>query len=138
MLVITVTAVAFGPAMALRVIHHRDQGAFDRHVSANVGYRQAGDEPDRAWAKGHPELILAEGSRACQWLSERPKAPDVDPTGRLLRDRLVARYLRDTTAEPIALISQVDRWIVVSAAWRYLCWHEQDEHTATFPYGSGD
>ena len=126
---LTMAAIA-APSVAGSITHPREISAFQDYVrtfSANPGAPQR----DKVWATDHPEQILAEGDRACDWLSHRPYAPKVDPSGDSDVATMANRYLalRQGEGVPLPLSREAHR-VVVIGAWAYLCWSDRRDKTA--------
>jgi hypothetical protein len=96
--------------------YHAESGAVDWWSSAMPGRPQR----DRQWIRDHHAAILAEGRRACDWLSVRPDAPATDATGDSDLSSLEHRYLHHVrhAADHLA---KATRYGVINAAWNDLC-----------------
>lgn len=149
---LVVLAANVGPSVAGRLMHPRDVDAYQAYVGGladtdtigTVSAEFAEDrERDAAWVAAHPDLLLAAGDRACDWLKTQPKAPKVDPAGNSDVSTLERDYLgvdfgsvdppayddpgRDGVGLPI---SPDARYTVVAGAWEYLCWSTRESRTA--------
>ncbi|MFZ0324573.1 MAG: hypothetical protein WAN48_10625 [Actinomycetes bacterium] len=128
--------VVAGPSVALRLMHLRNEAAFRDYVSTYVGDWGSSENPngpalDRIWVRTHPDLVQAEGDRACEWLARQPKAPRVDPSGDTSVGAMMTRYRKETrsTSREIGL-APTAQGTIVSGAWAYLCWWDRRTHTA--------
>jgi hypothetical protein len=132
--VITMGALV-APSIAGRITHPRDTSAFQSYVTTFVGgWRSSADpegpERDDAWAADHPDEVLAEGDRACDWLAQRPTAPEVDPSGKSDVSALANGYLRVANGERPLPLSREGRRTVIIGAWAYLCWSERGDKSS--------
>lgn len=133
--VLLVLGALAAPSIARRVAHPRDTTAFQAYVKTFVGSWRSSADPDGSardeeWAAGHSDEILAEGDRACDWLSQRPSAPEVDPSGNSDVGALASRYVTLSDRENPLPLSREGRRTVVVGAWAYLCWSERRDKTA--------
>ncbi len=124
-----------GPSLARQVLHFRDVAAFQTYVVTYVdGWGSSldpgGPARDLAWVKAHPDIVLAEGDRACVWLADQPAAPAVDPTGESAFDTVFGRYLSTTKGTSLTKLSPQGRSTVVAGAWEYLCHNAREAATA--------
>ena len=78
-------------------------------------------DPDQRWAAEHPEAMLAEGDRACEWLNEQPNAPDVDPDLSYETHALTLRYLSGADLDERVDQTHLGQIGLVAGAWEYLC-----------------
>jgi hypothetical protein len=117
-----------GPSVADRMMHPRDEDGFQDYVVIHMLH--PGTQQDEDWAADHPDEILAEGNRACVWLSLRERAPDVDPSGAASVHNLVDAYLRDTRDDSTEPLTRLGHATVVHGAWEYLCRADRDDNSA--------
>lgn len=125
---LVVAGVVVDPSVAGRLLHPRDEDAFQSYVVIHMLH--PGTQRDEDWAADHPGEILVEGNRACTWLSHRESAPDVDPSGATSVDRLVSVYLDDTRDDTVLPLTWHGRATVVYGAWAYLCLSDRHDRTA--------
>jgi hypothetical protein len=117
-----------GPSAVERLRHPRDVDAYQDYVVTYMLH--PGTPEDENWAVEHPDQVLAEGDRACEWLSRRPSAPDLDPTGASSVHHLGNVYLDDRRREgELALTREGHRTLVVGA-WAFLCWPVRRDKSA--------
>ncbi len=126
-------ALGWGPGVAYQLRYPRDEAAYREYVAAHIDGWASSSDPggparDRAWAAENPDLVLAEGDKACAWLSRRLDAPDVDPTRRFEFEAVYQDYLRSVSdTRPVAMMSQ---GTIVAGAWAYLCRPTRRDKTA--------
>ncbi|MGC3994834.1 MAG: hypothetical protein QM779_12090 [Propionicimonas sp.] len=125
---VVATAVVAGPPVVGRMLHPRDVDAYQNYVATYM--LNPGTAADLAWARAHPAEVLAEGDRACEWLSRRPSAPRIDPSGDSEVFVLTKRYLRTTRETTVLPLTKEGRRRLVSGAWAYLCWSEREDRSA--------
>lgn len=111
-----------------------DESAFVKYAHTYMGGYYTSTAPqqgeqDRRWTFAHDDLVLAEGKRACAWLTNQPPAPDRAVGDRFVPSTVVGRYLTTAPAH-VAPLSESGRAVVVTAAWRYLCRTVRASHTA--------
>ena len=130
-------SVLAAPALARQVFHREDAQAFRSYVEEYVGGWRSSRDPggwrrDKAWVAENPDAVLAEGERACRWLSSREEAPSVDPSGKSSSDTMTTRYVKEVPASTELGVSALGlgRRTIVAAAWEYLCWWEHRDKTA--------
>lgn len=125
------------PSIAGRIAHPRDTAAFRDYVTTYVGEGSSVGLPvpkrDHDWVAGHPDAVLALGDRACDWLSQRPSAPELDPSGEFQRGHLANRYVKQSDREEPLPLSLAGRSTVVAGAWTFLCWSEARDKTTRLP-----
>ena len=116
-------ALVVGSLVAVRALWHRsDVPAFQAYVQTYIGGNLPDGPDDAAWARAHPDQVLAEANRSCDWLARQPLAPmRIDPTGYYARDGLQDRYLAATADDRLAEVSLGGRSLIVAGAWTYLC-----------------
>jgi hypothetical protein len=127
---VLVVGVLMGPSLAARLQHPRDVDAFQTYVVTYMP--DSGSPADENWATEHPDDVLAEGDRACEWLSQRPSAPDVDPSGASSVPTLTNAYLKQARGEPEVPLTREGHRTLVVGAWGYLCWSERRDKSAPF------
>ena len=116
-------------------LHHpRDEAAFQAHVVKYIGTYWDSSVPeadarDEAWARAHPEEVLAAGDAACAWLADQPVAPAVDPTGESDLFTVLDWYL-DTLQPFSGPVSEIGTMTVVGSAWESLCWTDYERRTS--------
>lgn len=91
---------------------------------------------DLDWVKAHPQAVLAEGRRACDWLSAQDDAPAVDPTGRSEVTAMWTRYRQESHSARNTPLATYSRFVLVTGAWNYLC--SADYRDKTSPQSSHD
>ncbi len=102
----------------------RDVPAFQRDALLSQQTSDA-QVADGALLRAHPDLVLAEGDRACAWLVGQPTAPDVDPSGRSAVRATTTRYLAASPGGPLDAVTPLTREVVVLSAWNHLCHDER-------------
>jgi hypothetical protein len=118
----------------------RDVAGYQRYVTgdyprgtATDGDGQVVNEPQETnyeWAAEHPDLMLAEGDRACDWLADEsdPALFGADES-KYGSYAMTNRYLRSAAmGERVQLTEQGPRY-VVAGAWTYLCPRTRDDKT---------
>lgn len=117
--------------------HPRDEQTFLTYVShtgddmATAGGADAtSHDADYHWAAQHPTRMLAEGDRACEWLSRQPDAPDVAPDRSYEADTLVARYLDTAHLRRRVDQTYMAQTYLVAGAWAFLCRDTRSTKTA--------
>lgn len=125
---VLVAGISVGPSVADRLIHPRDEDGFADYVVTHMLH--PGTQQDKDWATDHPDDILAEGDRACAWLSRRESAPDIDPSGATSVYSLVHAYLDDARADSALSLTRHGHANVVYGAWAYLCPAERHDKSA--------
>jgi hypothetical protein len=65
--------------------------------------------------------MLAEGDRACEWLSEQSNAPDTDPDRFYETHALTIRYLKSAGLDQRVDRTHLGQIELVAGAWEYLC-----------------
>lgn len=125
---VLVVGVLLGPSLAQRLLHPRDVDAFQTNVVTYMLY--PGTQADKTWAAEHPDDVLAEGDRACEWLSQRSPAPDVDPSGASDVQTLATAYLKQAREKPEVPLTREGHREIVLGAWVYLCWSERRDKSA--------
>lgn len=118
--------------------HARDEEAFAASTfTPGVGQAEHTDSPAlweqdiataHSWAQAHPELILAEGDRACGWLSAQPAAPRINAPEAFTLEAMEARYVAETTGLEIARVYPEARMVIAGNAWWSLCWKTTESH----------
>ena len=91
---------------------------------------------DYTWAAEHPTRMLAEGDRACEWLSQQPDVPDVAPDRSYEAHTLMARYVDTAHMRRRVEQSHLGQTYVVAGAWAYLC--RDTRTTKTAPTGADE
>ena len=134
-----------GPTIAAQVMHPRDDAAFLDYVTTYSSDWGSSADPtgparDRAWVDSHLAEVTAAGLAACDWLSKKPNAPEVDPSGQSDSGALSVEYVGidvsqglydDPGSGAVKLpISPAARYTVVAGAWSYLCWSTHNSRTA--------
>jgi hypothetical protein len=133
--------VPIGAAVAVTVTAdpRPDPAAFREQVVFEVGDWFSSRHPhankrDMAWAITHQEAVLAEGERACAWLTTQPPAPDqdpADPTDTTFEFSFVIdRYVKSTPAGSVARLSEPGRLNLTYSAWTHLCPATAEDKTA--------
>lgn len=87
----------------------------------------------RDWLDAHHDEVRTYGQASCQWLAQQPEAPDVDAaleTNSGQMDRNYVRGVADATQMPVSVNA---RYLVVTAAWAYLCPGTEDSRTSLPP-----
>ena len=85
-----------------------------------------------AWASAHPDLMVAEGDRACRWLDAQPLAPQGDNRpDTFAPEAMEARYTAETTGLEIARVYPEARQHIADWAWFTLCRSSLEAHTGT-------
>jgi hypothetical protein len=84
---------------------------------------------DRAWINNHEAAVVAAGKRSCIWLTQRPNAPVVDPSGRLDASRMAIQYVSSVEGKALPL-ARMTMWHLVGGAWNYLCRDQMEAKTA--------
>ena len=130
--VLTATSAGgwFGPS--------RDEDGFRVYVTGAYG-RTSGSEvssldADYAWAIKHPEEVLAEGDRACDWLENQPDPPKSSREHEV--HALAVRYLRSARIERRIPHGRRGQQTVVLGAWALLCGRTRDAKRS--PFRGGD
>jgi hypothetical protein len=127
---VLVVGVLMGPSLAARLQHPHDVDAFQTYVVTYI--LNPGAPADKTWAIEHPDDVLAEGNRACEWLSQRPSAPDVDPSGASSVYNLTNAYLKQARGKSEVPLTREGHRSLVAGAWGYLCWSERRDKSAPF------
>jgi hypothetical protein len=125
---VLVVGVLMGPSLAARLQHPRDVDAFQTYVVTYMP--DSGSPADENWATEHPDDVLAEGDRACEWLSQRPSAPDVDPSGASSVYNLTNAYLKQVREQPEVPLTREGHRSLVAGAWGHLCWSKRQDKSA--------
>ena len=126
------TAVVIGPSAPGAGREHRDEAQFVAHVNEFFGSNIP--RPDMS-----NRVFIAEGDRACEWLSEEPvvsgEAPDQTeyPTFRRFFREVPPPDVWPMPSGPLSV-----RGSVVYDAWNYLCPQVREHHIWTPPPGYGD
>lgn len=107
-------ASAFTPGVG-KVAHADDPSAWEADIACA-----------HAWAQAHPELILAEGDRACGWLRGQPAAPRDNAPEAFTLEAMESRYVAETTGLEIARVYPEARMVIAGNAWFELCWGSTD------------
>ncbi len=111
----------------------RDEAGFRAYVAEFMD--GSSSQADLDWVADNPEAVLAEGDRACRWLTAQPR-PGVQPARAgadsyevqgLYLTELQDQYLRATGEFPIVQIADT-RDLVVSSAWQHLCPSSREDH----------
>ena len=132
-----VVGVAFitGPAVAERILHPRDEGAFTGYVATYFPGWASSASPgvparDLEWVKQHPDAVLAEGDAACAWLESQPDVPGLVPSGSATVGAMIGRYQRETADSTETDIDERSRSSIVAGAWGYLCHGAREAKTS--------
>jgi hypothetical protein len=103
----------------------RNQGAFF-HWAADTGGTREQIANDRTWITHHHRQVLAEGDRACSWISAQPNAPVDDPSRYYSVQALGDRYIRVTEATALTAVTASNRRTIAVEAWANLCHADRD------------
>lgn len=123
--------------------HPRDEQTFLTYVShtgddmATAGGADAtSHDADYNWAAEHATRMLAEGDRACEWLSRQPDAPDVAPDRSYEAHTLITRYVDTAHLRRRVNQTYLAQTYLVAGAWAYLC--RDTRSTKTAPTGADE
>ena len=121
-----------GPSVIGHLTHPRDEEAFRDYVAISMTRwtntaDPGGPERDAAWVAAHPGELVAEGDRACRWLSLRDEdsVPDISTAG-----TLAGYYYKHAMTEHPLPLSKIAWRYVTAGAWNYLCWSTGEAKTA--------
>jgi len=110
------------------------EGQFYGYVHKYSGRDDSGYKfATRDWLDEHHDEVRAYGQASCTWLAQQPEAPDIDPTLDTFSGHMDMHYVRriaDSTELPV---SEHARYLVVTAAWAYLCQDTSDSRTSLPP-----
>ena len=103
---------------------HYVTGQYPRGVATNGKGERVPDpqEKNYRWAEAHPDVMLAEGDRACDWLADEPDPPLLGADeSRYGSYAMTTLYLRTAAMEQRIRITDQGPRYVVAGAWTYLC-----------------
>lgn len=123
----SVAAYRFASNPERPFLYHAESYATGWWSSAMPGRPQR----DRQWIRDHHAAVLAEGRRACDWLSARPDVPAIDPSGDSDLSSLERRYLH-LVRHAADHLAKASRFGVITAAWNDLCPDTRDTKTVPF------
>ena len=140
------TVVCLGGASALGVDvgdfrpEQRDANGYQRYVTGQYdrGYAIDGrgqrvpnpQESNYKWAAANPDLMLAEGDRACDWLTGEPDPPLFGADESKYDSHfMTTRYLKTADMDQRVGITEQGPRYVVAGAWTYLCPRLRDDKT---------
>jgi hypothetical protein len=130
-LVVVVAASAY----AVRgLTHDPHEEAFQKYIGTSIdGWSDSriphAQDRDREWAEAHPDAILAEGRRSCDWLAGRPDAPATGDPQQWGVTKLEGTYLHGHAPTGLKL-HEISRRFVTTGAWLYLCHDVRDRKTS--------
>jgi len=107
-------------------------GKYDRGTALDADGSPIQDprENDFSWAARHPEVMLAEGDRACDWLAEEPDPPRFGADeSRYDSHAMTTRYLKTADMDERIRHTNLGQRYVVAGAWSFLCPVIRDEKT---------